>query len=272
MTGGRFAAKVAFITGAGSGIGRAVALRLAAEGAAVVVSDVDAGSANKTAEAVLADGGRSLSLALDTTDEAAVEAAIERSVRELGGIDVLVNCAGVPGPLGGPVDIETAAFEQTLKVNVHGLFLTCKHALPHLVASRGNIVNIASVAGLSGGGPPLIGPLVAYTTSKHAVIGLTRSIAYQYGADGVRANAVCPGSIVTGMTSPLMQSRGYVDAVSEATPLGRWGSADEVAACVAFLASSDAAFVSADVMTVDGGFMTSQDKVYPRFAAMAGGL
>ncbi len=138
------------------------------------------------------------------------------------------------------------------------------------MARKGNVVNIASVAALTGGGPPTIGPLVAYTTSKHAVIGLTRSIAYRHGGEGVRANAICPGSIVTGMTSPLMQARDYVDGVSAATPLGRWGSAEEVAACVAFLASDDACFVSGDVMTVDGGFMTSQGKVYPQFSAMGG--
>lgn len=266
MSAGRFAGKVALVTGAGSGIGQASALRLAAEGADIICFDLNGAASADTAERASASGVRSTSLAVDVADDAQVAKAIAEVVEKHGRIDTLIHCAGVAGPLGGPTDIDIADFEQTMKINVSGSFLVCKYALPHIIAQRGSVVLIASVAALSGAAPPTVGPLVAYTTSKHAVIGLVRSIAYQYGADGVRANAICPGSIDTSMTQRVAEvSSTYARLVEEGTPLKRWGQASEIAAAAAFLASEDAAFISGDALVVDGGYMTAHGKVYPRF-------
>lgn len=255
--------KVALVTGAGSGIGRATAQRLAAAGAIVIATDLSVEAAEETAESL--SDGKALSSKMDVTDEKNVEQTINQVAEQWGGLDILVNSAGSAGPPGGPLEITSESFEQVMRVNVSGMFNTCKYALPHLIARCGAIVNIASIAGRTGSGPPTIGPLVAYTASKHAVIGLTRSIAVRHGIDGVRANAVNPGNVVSGMTSPLMQSSRYTEGVIEATPLGRWGQPGDIAATIAFLASDAADFITGETLTIDGGYMQTQGKVYTEY-------
>jgi NAD(P)-dependent dehydrogenase (short-subunit alcohol dehydrogenase family) len=248
---GELAGKVALITGAASGIGRAAALRFARGGAAVMCADVDAGGAKETAEQITAQGGRGAPLALDVTDEAAVRDALGRTLAELGGLHVLFNNAGVG----------TQSFERTLDVNLKGVY----HGLHHgaeLLASRGggSIVNTASIAGLVGlestipADGPLAGGGIAYIASKHAVVGLTRQYALHYARRGVRVNAVAPGYIATQMTAPLRNTPELERRVAKLHPMERLGRPEEIAEAALFLASDAASFITGVVLPVDGGY------------------
>jgi NAD(P)-dependent dehydrogenase (short-subunit alcohol dehydrogenase family) len=243
--------KVALITGAASGIGRASALCFAKAGASVMCADIDAGGAKETAEKIASAGGRSASLALDVTDEAAVVDALERTVRELGDLQILFNNAGVGA----------REFERTLDVNLKGVYYGLRHGAER-IAKRGGgaIVNTASIAGLVGldSVSALQGPLegggVAYIASKHGVVGMTRQFAIHYAKRGVRVNAVAPGYIMTPMTAPLRQSVEHERHVANQHPMGRLGQPEEIAEAALFLASERASFVTGVVLPVDGGY------------------
>jgi NAD(P)-dependent dehydrogenase (short-subunit alcohol dehydrogenase family) len=246
----RFAGKVALITGAGRGIGRATALRLASEGAAVAVLDLDGAVADEAADALREAGAGSLAVAADVTDRAASRAAIERTLAELERIDVLVNNAArtAKGNLEqtGPDD-----WEHEIKGTLTGAFLMSRAVLPHMVArGKGAIVNVASVNGLLALGNP------AYSAAKAGLINLTRSLATEYGPRGIRANAVSPGTIRT--ESPSWRERikrdpQVFDKLARWYPVGRVGRPDDIAAAIAFLASDEAAFVNGANLVVDGG-------------------
>lgn len=245
------AGKVALITGAASGIGRASALCFTRAGASVMCADIDAGGAKETAEQIAAAGGRSASLALDVTDEAAVADALERTARELGDLQILFNNAGV-----GARD-----FERTLDVNLKGVYYGLRHGAER-IAQRGGgaIVNTASIAGLAGldpvsGAPgPLEGGGVAYIASKHGVVGLTRQYALHYAKRGVRVNAVAPGYILTPMTAVMRQTAEHERQLARQHPMGRLGLPEEIAEAALFLASDRASFVTGVVLPVDGGY------------------
>jgi 3-oxoacyl-[acyl-carrier protein] reductase len=247
---GRLAGKVALITGAGSGIGRASAERFAAEGARVAV--VDLKGAEETVAAIEEAGrGEALALATDVADEDAVAAMASAALERFGQVDVLMNNAGVLDDYLPAAEMPTEVWDRVMGVNLNAQFFTSRALLPQMV-ERGNgaIINVASTAGLNGGNGG-----AAYTTSKHGVIGFTRQLAFDYARKGIRCNVICPGAVETGMTKEIFASpdAAVMEAV-ESAPIGRWAQPDELANVALFLASDEASFVNGAVYLVDGGF------------------
>ena len=244
------AGKIAFVTGGGSGIGRATALAFAAEGARVAVADLNADSAAETAALIAAAGGEARQGALDVTDGAAVDAFVDALVADWGGLDCAFNNAGVAlegmeTPWG-----DLAAYDRSIAVNQRGLLLCMTAELRHMErAGRGAIVNTASIAGMSGAGG------AGYCGSKHAVVGLTRSAALRYAAQGIRINAVCPGAIRTPMVEAVAQEEEAARFIAAMHPMNRIGEAQEVADAVVFLCSDKASFITGHALAVDGGYL-----------------
>ncbi|WP_405572185.1 SDR family oxidoreductase [Streptomyces phaeochromogenes] len=243
----RLAGKVALVTGATGGIGDAVVRRLAAEGAAVVVTDVDADRCAKLAEEV---GGGAVGLALDVTDESAWESVVARATAELGGLSVLVNNAGIAAM--GTVETETQeTWDRVIGVTQTGVWLGMKHGGPAIERSGGgSIVNVASIFGTVGG----FGAQFSYHAAKGAVRLMTKNAALHWAKRGVRVNSLHPGFIETPRSRELWRDTPRLAAMLDGTPLGRLGTPEEVAATVAFLASDDASFMTGSELYVDGGW------------------
>lgn len=244
--------RVAMVTGGASGIGRAICERFAASGAAVAVVDIDEPGAHTTAEAIAGAGGRAIALTTDLRAPDDIAAAAARTRDEFGAVDVLVNNAGVMDALRPPLSVSLSQWEAAFAVNVTAPFLLCRAVLPGMIANgRGVIVNIASIAGLSGGRAG-----TAYTASKHALVGLTRSIAFTHVEDGIRCNAICPGGVSTGIADrddPRDPFGAQRYRLAHATK-PRHGEPDEIAAVAAFLASDQASFVNGAILPVDAGW------------------
>lgn len=243
----RFTGKKVFITGAGSGIGRATALRFAREGAIIAAVDIDGKAAVETVQLIKATGGAGLAITCDIADEDACREAAAAAAGQ-GSIDVLFNNAGVAyrAPVG---EQDTDDLDRLLRVNVRGAFLCAKSVLPHLTRPGGVIIHTASVVGLVG-----VRNRAAYSLSKGALITLTKNMALDYAPEGIRVNAVCPGFVETGMTQGLFADEKKADEIRKMHPLGRFATADDIAAAVTFLASEDAAFITGQALAVDGGF------------------
>ncbi|HSD10862.1 MAG TPA: glucose 1-dehydrogenase [Candidatus Binatia bacterium] len=250
--GDRVKDKVVMVTGAASGIGRATALALAREGAKLSLSDVDESGGTKTLEAVRGAGGEALFLRADVTDEAQVGAMVAKTVERFGRLDAAFNNAGIENDPKPTTDMTLAVFERVLAVNVRGVFLCMRAEIPAMLRQgKGSIVNTASVAGLLGA-PGLL----PYVASKHAVIGMTRTTAAEFTAQGIRVNAVCPGLINTPMLDRLAANLGKdrMEAYVAMTPIRRLAEPGEVAEAVVWLCSDASSFVTGSAMTVDGGF------------------
>jgi 2-keto-3-deoxy-L-fuconate dehydrogenase len=239
VTADRFTDRRALVTGAGSGIGEAVARGLHGEGAEVVLADTAGDRVQALAREL---GDRAQPLTLDVRDENAVSGA-------MAGLDVLVNVAGIGSTTNAP-DTPLEVWENVFAVNARGTFLCCKHAIPSMIGRGGGaIVNIASVAGMIG-----LPNRVAYSASKGAVIALTRALAIDHVRQGVRVNAVCPGTVDSPWVRRLVEDVGEsLDALRERQPMGRLGSTEEVAQAVLYLASDAAAFVTGSGLVIDGG-------------------
>ena len=242
--------KVAVVTGAGRGIGRAIALGLARGGAHVVVSDINPAIAQLVAAEVTSLGCRSLALQIDVSSEEDAKRLIGAALGEFAKIDILVNNAGIlaTGPL---LETTVEVWERTHAVNLKGVFLCTKAVLPSMMAQRsGRIINIASVAGKRGGG--FFGN-TCYSSSKGGVIAFTKGAAREAGPYNITVNAVAPAMIETEMISAMPADKR--ESLLRSIPLGRTGSADDVAAAVCFLASDGAGFMTGEIMDVDGGLM-----------------
>ncbi|MEV0810718.1 SDR family oxidoreductase [Micromonospora sp. NPDC050200] len=242
--------KVAFVTGAASGIGRATALAFARAGASVTAADVSEPGVQETARMIKELGGRALAARCDVTSSQDVHAALAQTVETFGRLDVAFNNAGVEQPVTPTADITEHEWDRTVAINLRGVFLCMKHEIPLLLQHGGGaIVNTSSGAGVVG-----IAGQAAYTAAKHGVVGLTRSAALDYARSGIRINAVCPGIIATEMmdrfTGGTPEGR---DRVIAQEPIGRMGTADEIAAAVLWLCSDAAAFVIGHAMVIDGG-------------------
>jgi NAD(P)-dependent dehydrogenase (short-subunit alcohol dehydrogenase family) len=249
-----FNGEVVLVTGGGSGIGRATALAFAKEGARVAVAGRHSEEAAETANLIQAAGGDAISLKTDVKNAAEVEAMVAQVVTHYGALDIAFNNAGIEGdPFVALAKYSESTWDDVIETNLKGVFLCMKYELPHIVKSRGAIVNMASVAGLSGG---RLG--VAYYASKHGVVGLTRAAAHEYAAKGVRINAVAPAVIQTAMAERAgftPKDPAMVASVIAAHPMGRIGAAEEVANAVIWLCSKGASFTTGHTLPVDGGYM-----------------
>lgn len=261
---GRLSGKVAIVTGASSGIGRASATLFAREGAKVLAVDRVAEALEATVAGISGAGGIAQAFAADAGDEDAVKAYVARALEAFGGLDVIYANAGISGGL-VPLHEQTVEhWQEILRVNLIGPFLAIKHGSPHMVEQgKGSIVLTASVAGLraNAGGHP-------YSASKAGVISLAQTAAnYSLFGTGVRVNAVCPGLIETGMTKPIFdmaRSRGTERKIGQLNPLRRYGVPEEIAAMALFLASDEASYVNGQAFAVDGGLSSTHPFAGPR--------
>jgi NAD(P)-dependent dehydrogenase (short-subunit alcohol dehydrogenase family) len=247
--------KRVFITGAGGGIGRATALKCAAEGALVITCDIDADAAGETVRAVMRAGGEAVAVVADLTNEEACNMAFANGAAAFGGIDVIFNNAGVclTGD-DGPVETDLAVWNRTIAVNLTSVFLCCKAGIPYLLqAGQGVIVNNASIVAYVGSAFPQI----AYTAAKGGVLAMTREIAVMYARKGLRAVAICPGPTATPLVKAFLADDEAWRLRRRHLPMGRLGQPEEIANLVAFLASDEASFITGSAYTIDGGLTSA---------------
>lgn len=241
---GRLEGKVAVVTGAGSGMGKAITERFCAEGAKVVAVDIS-GNQNAVAEPL---GDDCLAFQADVSKSEDVQAMLNTAVSRFGALHVLCNNAAIQGPLSLTADYEEAEFDKVISVNVRSVFLGMRYGIPHMLESGGgSIVNTASMASIVA-----FPQLIAYCASKGAVSMMTKTAAVEYADKGIRVNCFCPGSIKTGMLDGMPQE--YVDAVIEANPVKRVGRPEEIADLALFLASDESTFITGTEMVIDGGY------------------
>lgn len=246
--------KVALVTGGGSGIGRAAAIALSAAGAKVVVADVAVDDGEKTVHLVESQGGEAYFVRTDVAKATDVRSLVRKTVEVFGGIHCLFNNAGIEGDRASTVACSEENWDRVMNINLKGVWLCMKYAIPYMrEQGGGSIVNMSSVHGLSSG----IQGFAPYVTSKHAVVGLTRSAAAEYAKSGIRINAICPGYVQTPMIENNLfnQSDQFKDWLKAFVPAGRLGTPEEIAKAVVWLCSEDSSFVLGHTLAVDGGFL-----------------
>ena len=246
----RFQGKVALITGSASGIGRATALRIAREGGSVLCADVQAEGVEQSAKLARELGAEAEARICDVSDPAQVAASVAACIDRFGRLDALCNIAGILR-FDHTHELALEDWNRILAVNLTGTFLMCQAALPHLLESNGAIVNTSSIRGVIS-----YPDLSAYTASKHAVLGLTRAAALEYADKGIRINAVCPGVVKTALVAQsYARMPGFEERSLALHPVGRFGTAEEIAATVLWLCSDEASYVAGNGLVVDGGWV-----------------
>lgn len=247
----RLEGKRVLITGAGSGMGKVAAQLFAEEGARIVAVDIVPAALDETVAAVQGTGGAIIGVAGNVSIAADVQRAVEEGVGAFGGLDVLYNNAGIfVDEDGSVVDMDDATFQRVMDVNVKGVYLCCKYGIPELIkAGGGSVINVASTVALMG----CTVPQDAYTGSKGAVISLTRSLAVQYGRQGVRANAICPGPIETPLLAELLREPAERNKRLNRIPLGRFGRPEDVVYAALYLASDESSWTTGTAFIIDGG-------------------
>jgi NAD(P)-dependent dehydrogenase (short-subunit alcohol dehydrogenase family) len=250
----RLSGKTAIVTGARRGMGRAISLALAREGANVVVSDISQEDCQRVVDEIERLGRKGLAVRCDVSSGSDVEAMVRKTVAEFGGVDILVNNAGIISykPF---LELTEEDWDKTLNVNLKGQFLCARAAAKEMVKNkRGRIINIASI---SSGGCGIAFPLIAhYTASKGGVVALTEALALELTSQGINVNAICPGAIDTDMAKGAKES-GQLEQVLARVPKGRLGKPEEIANLVVFLASEESEYISGDAIVIDGGWLTT---------------
>jgi NAD(P)-dependent dehydrogenase (short-subunit alcohol dehydrogenase family) len=241
--------KAAVVTGGAGGIGRATARLLAARGANVLVADVKDDGGRETVEQIAGVGGGAQYRHTDVTVEAEVDALVQHAVDAFGRLDIAVNNAGIVGTYGPVAELSFTEWRRVIDTNLHAVFLCIRAEIPRLLAGGGgSIVNVASAAGLVG-----FAGLAAYVAAKHAVVGLTKSVALEHARSGIRVNAVCPGSVRTPMLEAFAGTEEALQGMGRMAPVGRLGTPDEIAEAITWLSSDAASFVTGIAMATDGG-------------------
>jgi NAD(P)-dependent dehydrogenase (short-subunit alcohol dehydrogenase family) len=243
--------KVALVTGAGSGIGEAVALVLAREGSKVVLTDVDMAGCERVAGAVKATGAEAITVRNDVSMASECEAAVSAALKAFGRLDIAVNNAGIGGPAALTGDYPLDGWHQVVNTNLNGVFYGMRYQIPAMLKSGGgSIVNIASILGQVG-----FATASAYVAAKHGVVGLSKNAAMEYAAQGIRVNSVGPGFIRTPLLTKHLTEE-QLTGIAALHPIGRLGTSEEVAELVLWLASDKASFVTGAYYAVDGGYLT----------------
>ncbi|NGP45284.1 3-oxoacyl-ACP reductase [Bacillaceae bacterium SIJ1] len=243
--------KVALITGAGSGMGQAQALLFAKEGAKVVAVDVNLQSVEETVRQIEADGGEALALKGDISKKESVQALVKLALKEYDRIDILSNTAGVLDDYAPTLETDEALWDKIIGINLKGAYLMTNEVLPQMLdRGKGTIMNVASIAAMVAGGGG-----AAYTASKHGLVGYTKQLSFDYGKKGIKANAICPGAVSTGMTEEILRDEDAPVMESiKGVPAGRYAQPEEIANLALFLASDESDFIHGAVMPIDGGW------------------
>ena len=244
--------KVALITGAGSGMGRAQAVLFAEEGARIIAADINMDGLKKTVEDIEKKGGSAFAVEIDVSDKSSVEEGVRKGLEKYGKIDILSNTAGILDDYKPTLDTPEELWDKIMSVNLKGVYFLTNAVLPQMIErEEGTIVNIASIAAFVAGGGG-----AAYTSAKHAIGGYTKQLSFDYGKKGIRVNAIAPGAVETGMTKEIFEegSADVMDAV-KSVPAGRYGQPEEIARVALFLVSEESSFMHGAIVPVDGGWI-----------------